>query len=183
VLSLTDDVAARFEAGADSSVGGGWAQHPVDRQGSWGSAADCQPARHRYADDGLEGLKDKPHPGKKPLYTPATDKRILSLLDKPPPQGFGRWTGPLLPKALGDVDVQYVWRCLRHYKVDLAARKSWCESNDPDFAQKAADVVGLYVNPPAKAVVLCVRRGSQRSNTPPASDGTILMHRRRIRAI
>jgi len=112
--------------------------------------------RHRYADDGLEGLKDKAHPGKKPLYTPATDKRILSLLDKPPPQGFGRWTGPLLAKALGDVDVQYVWRCLRHYKVDLAARKSWCESNDPDFAQKAADVVGLYVNPPAKAVVLCV---------------------------
>lgn len=112
--------------------------------------------RHRYADRGLEGLKDKRHPGKKPIYTSATDKRILSLLDQPPPQGFARWTGPLLAKALGDVDVQYVWRCLRHYKIDLAARKSWCESNDPDFAQKAADVVGLYVNPPAKAIVLCV---------------------------
>jgi hypothetical protein len=56
---------------------------------------------------------------------------------------------------LGDVDVQYVWRCLRHYEIDLAARKSWCESNDPDFAAKAAEVVGLYVNPPAKAIVLC----------------------------
>jgi transposase len=112
--------------------------------------------RHRYADHGLAGLKDKPRPGKEPLYTPATDKRILALLDKPPPPGFGRWTGPLLAKALGDVDVQYVWRCLRHYKIDLAARKSWCESNDPDFAEKAADVVGLYVNPPATAIVLCV---------------------------
>src|SRR6201988_360442 len=112
--------------------------------------------RHRYADHGLEGLKSKPAPGKKPLYTQATDKRILSLLDKPPPSGFARWTGPLLAKALRDVDVQYVWRCLRHYKIDLVARKSWCESNDPDFAAKAADVVGLYVNPPGKAIVLCV---------------------------
>ena len=112
--------------------------------------------RHRYADYGLEGLEDKPRPGKKPLYTVATDKRILKLLDKPAPAGFARWTGPLLAKALGDVDVQYVWRCLRHYKIDLAARKSWCESNDPEFADKAADVVGLYVDPPAKAIVLCV---------------------------
>lgn len=112
--------------------------------------------RHRYADHGLDGLKDKPRPGKKPLYTPATDKRILGLLDTAPPAGFARWTGPLLAVALEDVDVQYVWRCLRHYKIDLAARKSWCESNDPDFAAKAADVVGLYVNPPTKAIVLCV---------------------------
>ena len=41
--------------------------------------------RHRYADHGLEGLQDKPRPGKQPIYTKATDKRILKLLDKPPP--------------------------------------------------------------------------------------------------
>ena len=35
-------------------------------------------------------------------------------------------------------------------KIDLVARKSWCESNDPDFTAKAADVVGLYVAPPPK---------------------------------
>src|SRR5213083_953951 len=112
--------------------------------------------RHRYADHGLEGLQDKPRPGKQPIYTKATDKRILKLLDKPPPQGFARWTGPLLAEALGDVDVQYVWRFLRSHKIDLAARKSWCESTDPNFTAKAADVVGLYVAPPAKAIVLCV---------------------------
>src|SRR5450756_1395066 len=112
--------------------------------------------RHRYADHGLEGLKDKPRPGKQPIYTKATDKRILRLLDKPPPEGFARWTGPLLAGALGDVDVQYVWRFLRSHKIDLAARKSWCESNDPNFTAKAADVVGLYVAPPEKAIVLCV---------------------------
>src|SRR6266566_4731627 len=112
--------------------------------------------RHRYADHGLEGLKDKPRPGKQPIYTKATDKRILRLLDKPPPEGFARWTGPLLAEALGDVDVQYVWRFLRSHKIDLAASKSWCESNDPNFTAKAADVVGLYVAPPEKAIVLCV---------------------------
>ena len=112
--------------------------------------------RHRFADQGLEGLQDKPRPGKEPLYTKATDKRILALLDKSAPDGFARWTGPLLAEALGDVDVQYVWRFLRSHKIDLAARKSWCESNDPEFSSKAADIVGLYVDPPAKALVLCV---------------------------
>jgi hypothetical protein len=57
---------------------------------------------------------------------------------------------------LGDVDVRYVWRFLRSHKIDLVARKSWCENNDPNFTAKAADVVGLYVAPPAKAIVLCV---------------------------
>ena len=112
--------------------------------------------RHRYADHGLEGLQSKPLPGKQPIYTKATDKRILKLLDKSPPAGYARWTGPLLAGELGDVDVQYVWRFLRNNKIDLAARKSWCESNDPQFTAKAADVVGLYVAPPKKAIVLCV---------------------------
>lgn len=112
--------------------------------------------RQRYADPGLEELQDKPGPGKQPIYTKATDKRILKLLDKLPPQGFVRRSGPLLAEALGDVDVQYVWRFLRSHKMDLAARKSWCESNDPNFTAKAADVVGLYVAPPAKAFVLCM---------------------------
>ena len=112
--------------------------------------------RQRDAEQGLEGLQDRPRPGKQPIYTKATDKRILRLLDKPAPRGFARWTGPLLAEALGDVDVQYVWRFLRNHKIDLVARKSWCESNDPSFTAKAADVVGLYVAPPEKAIVLWV---------------------------
>ena len=112
--------------------------------------------RRRYAERGLAGLKDEPRATKKPIYGQAVNKRILALLDKPPPAGYGRWTGPLLAKALGDVDVQYVWRFLREHKIDLAGSKSWCESNDPEFVAKAADVVGLYIAPPAKAIVLCV---------------------------
>ena len=93
MLSLPGDAAARFEAGADSSFGGGRAQHAVDRQGSWVQPRIVSLWRHRYADHGLEGLKDKPRPGKQPIYTKTTDKRILKLLDKPPPEGFARWTG------------------------------------------------------------------------------------------
>ena len=61
--------------------------------------------RRRFADHGLEGLKDLPRASKKPIYDAATNKCILALLDKPPPVGFARWTGPLLAKALDGVDV------------------------------------------------------------------------------
>ena len=64
----------------------------------------------------------------------------------------------MIAKALGDVDVQHVWRMLRAQKIDLAARKSWCESNDPEFAAKAAEVVGLYMAPPENAIVISVGR-------------------------
>jgi transposase len=112
--------------------------------------------RRRFAEEGLEGLEERPRPGKAPIYGSATDKRILKLLDRAAPKGYARWTGPLLAEALGDVDVQYVWRFLRAQKIDLSGRKSWCESDDPAFTAKAADVIGLYLAPPDKAIVLCV---------------------------
>jgi hypothetical protein len=84
---------------------------------------------------------------------------VLAVLDRPVPAGYARWNGPLIGEALGDVDVQYVRRFLRAHNIDLAWRKSWCErceSNDPDFAAKAAAVVGLYMKPPENALVLAV---------------------------
>ena len=113
--------------------------------------------RGRYAKLGLGGLADLPRSGPPPRYdAELTGKRILAQLDEPPPAGYARWTAPLLATALGDVHEQYIWRFLKAQKIDLAGRKSWCESNDPEFAAKAADVVGLYVAPPDNAVVLCV---------------------------
>ena len=112
--------------------------------------------RVRYARKRLAGLDETGERGAEPKYTTETNKRILALLDQPPPEGYARWTGPLLAAALGDVDVQYVWRLLRAQKIDLAGRKSWCESNDPEFVAKAADVVGLYMAPPENAIVICV---------------------------
>ena len=112
--------------------------------------------RGRFAREGLAGLEDRPHPGPAPKYDSATGRRILALLDEPPPNGYARWTGPLLAEALGDVHEQQVWRFLRIQKIDLSGRKSWCESTDPEFAAKAADVVGLYIAPPENAIVICV---------------------------
>ncbi len=112
--------------------------------------------RIRFAEQGLVGLDDKRRPGPKPKYDVTTGHRILALLDEPPPPGYGRWTGGLLARALGDVHEQQVWRFLRSQRIDLAGRKSWCESNDPDFVAKAADVVGLYMAPPDNAIVICV---------------------------
>jgi transposase len=112
--------------------------------------------RGRFARDGLGGLTDKPRPGPTPKYGTESGRRILAVLDKPPPAGFARWTGPLIAAELGDVHEQQVWRFLRAQQIDLDGRKSWCESQDPDFVAKAADVVGLYIAPPENAVVICV---------------------------
>jgi len=112
--------------------------------------------RVRYGARRLAGLSETGRRGAKPRYGPGTDKRILAQLDAAPPPGYARWTAPLVAEALGDVHEQYIWRFLRAHKIDLAGRKSWCVSNDPDFAAKAADVVGLYMAPPENAVVLCV---------------------------
>jgi len=112
--------------------------------------------RIRYAEQGLEGLRDKPRPGPEPTYGPAVERRILAKLDEKPPAGFARWTGPLLAEALGDVSADYVWKVLRHNRISLGQRKSWCESNDPDFVAKAAEIVGLYLDPPKNAIVLSV---------------------------
>lgn len=112
--------------------------------------------RGRYAREGLAGLAERRRAGPKPKYGEATGRRILAVLERPPPSGFARWTGPLIAVALGDVHVQQVWRFLRAQKIDLAGRKSWCESPDPEFAAKAADIVGLYLDPPEEAVVLAV---------------------------
>jgi transposase len=112
--------------------------------------------RVRYAADRLAGLDETGARGAAPKYTAETGRRILAVLDGLPPAGCGRWTAPLIAQALGDVHEQYVWRFLRAQKIDLAGRKSWCQSNDPEFAAKAAEIVGLYLDPPEGALVIAV---------------------------
>jgi transposase len=112
--------------------------------------------RVRFADKRRAGLDETGERGAERKYTAETDKRVLAVLDRPPPAGFARGTAPLIATALGDVHEQYVWRFLRAQKIDLAGRKSWCESNDPEFAAKAAEIVGLYLDPPEGALVIAV---------------------------
>lgn len=110
--------------------------------------------RVRYARERLAGLSETGERGAEAKYGPEHDRRILALLDRPPPAGYANWTAPLMARELVDIHQQYIWRFLRARKIDLSGRKSWCQSNDPDFASKAADIVGLYMNPPENAIVL-----------------------------
>ncbi|MGZ3362057.1 MAG: IS630 family transposase [Xanthobacteraceae bacterium] len=112
--------------------------------------------RVRFARSRMAGLDDAGERGAEPKYGAAHNARILALLDQKPPAGHSNWTGPLLARALGDIHVQHVWRFLRAQKIDLSGRKSWCVSNDPDFAAKAADIVGLYMAPPDNAIVFSI---------------------------
>lgn len=112
--------------------------------------------RVRYAKDRLAGFSETGNRGAEAKYGIETDRRILALLNTAPPKGCANWTGPLIAKALGNVHVQYVWRFLRARKIALSGRKSWCQSNDPEFAAKAAEIAGLYMAPPENAIVLAV---------------------------
>ena len=101
-------------------------------------------AAGRAREAALTGLSEKVMTvGQQVGPRPRTSSSRPSGSPRPSPARRSR-AGPLLAGALGDVDVQYVWRFLRNHKIDLVVRKSWCESNDPNFTAKAADVVGLY---------------------------------------
>src|SRR4051794_7176772 len=124
-------------------------------------AVHCTPGtaskwRVRFAHHRMAGLKETGRRGAERKYGPAHDRRILALLDRPPPLGYANWTAPLMARDLGDIHEQYIWRFLRAHKIDLSGRKSWCESNDLDSVPKAADIAGLYLSPPDNAVVISV---------------------------
>ncbi len=112
--------------------------------------------RNRFARSGLAALRDAPRSGQPVKYGAKAERRILAKLDEPPPEGYATWSGSLLAEALGDVHKRQVWRVLEKHGIQLQRRRSWCISTDPEFAPKAADIVGLYLDPPENAVVLSV---------------------------
>jgi transposase len=111
--------------------------------------------RQRFALWGLRGLRDQLRPGKPAKYDAAFRNRVLALLEQPPPPGMSHWDGPTVAERL-DASVYAVWRVLRREGIYLQRLRSWCVSTDKEFAPKAAEVVGLYLNPPVNAVVLSV---------------------------
>lgn len=112
--------------------------------------------RQRFDRERLPGLDDAPHPGPARKYDRRTEQRILAQLDLPPPAGHATWAGRLVAEALGDVPAHQVWQVLRRHGIQLRRRRSWCLSTDPQFAQKAADIVAMYLDPPENAVVISV---------------------------
>jgi transposase len=111
--------------------------------------------RKRFALWGPRGLRDLERPGKPVTYDAAFRNRVLALLEEPPPFSMSHWDGPEVAEKLG-ASVHAVWRVLRREGIYLQRRRSWCVSTDREFAPKAAEVVGLYLNPPLNAVVLSV---------------------------
>lgn len=111
--------------------------------------------RRRFEREGVAGLADRPRSGKPPRYTEEFRKQVLSALEEPSPRGQAAWDGPALARHL-KTSVHAVWRVLRKEGICLARQRSWCVSTDPEFAAKAADIVGLYLNPPENALVLSV---------------------------
>ena len=111
--------------------------------------------RQRFVSQGLKGLRDATRPGARRRYDEAFRKRILTVLEASPPAGQATWDGPALARAVGG-SVHAVWRVLRREGICLQRQRSWCVSTDSEFVAQAADMVGLYLNPPEKALVVCV---------------------------
>lgn len=111
--------------------------------------------RQRFVGQGVKGLRDAPRPGAQRRYDEAFRNRVLAVLEQPPPAGQATWDGPAVARAVHG-SVHAVWRVLRREGICLQRQRSWCVSTDPEFIPKAADIVGLYLDPPEKALVICV---------------------------
>ena len=109
--------------------------------------------RKRFSRRGLQGLMDEPRSGKPISYGVEFRDRLLAQIEQPPPRGMSQWDGPALAATLG-ASVHAVWRVLRREGIYLERLRSGCVSTDQEFARKAADIVGLYLDPPLNAIVL-----------------------------
>ncbi len=114
----------------------------------WTSAFDSQ---------GLAGLVSL-HPGRTPKVPVAKlEARVLNrTLKHLPRDGSTHWSSRKLANELGDVSFSAVQRIWRKHGVRPHRLDTHMVSNDPDFETKAADVIGLYLDPPAHAAVFCV---------------------------
>jgi transposase len=117
--------------------------------------------RGRFAEGGPQALTEtKPGRGRKPQISAAKVKQIVQATTQTRPTGATHWSCRSMAKAQGvsPATVQRIWDAhgLKPHRV-----KTFKLSNDPHFTEKLTDVVGLYLNPPEKAIVLCVDEKSQ----------------------
>jgi transposase len=117
--------------------------------------------QERFADEGFEGLlRDKTRPSRIPKLDPAVAERVVTLTMEPPVAEATHWTGAAMAEAAG-VSVSSVQRIWRSHGLQPHRIRQFKLSIDPAFVDKLRDVVGLYVDPPAHAVVLSVDEKSQ----------------------
>lgn len=112
--------------------------------------------RRRFVAYGLEGIgKDAPRQGRKPKIS---QKKIDEIIDRTlhtKPKGATHWSTRTLAKEVG-VSRSTVNRVWRSHRLQPHRERSFKLSSDPEFNEKVRDVVGLYMNPPDKAVVICM---------------------------
>lgn len=115
--------------------------------------------RDRFMAHGIPGLDDEPRSGRPKTID---DAAIIAATLDPPPERLGvtHWSTRLLARQLGvgDATVARVWR---RYHVQPWRRETFKFSTDPELEAKIRDVVGLYLDPPATAIVLCIDEKSQ----------------------
>src|SRR5215469_15826498 len=117
--------------------------------------------QQRFAEAGVEGLlRDKTRkPGKAPI--PAeTVARVVALTCSAPPHEATHWTGRAMAREAG-ISLRSVQRIWQAHQLQPHRVRSFKRSRDPEFAAKLVDVVGLYLDPPAHAVVLSIDEKSQ----------------------
>src|SRR6266853_3555406 len=111
--------------------------------------------KQRFRQSGLEGL-DTYHPGQKPsVLTPALRARILSATRRKPSDGSTHWSCRKLASTL-DVSKDAVHRVWQEAGLKPHRLERYMASDDPEFEVKAADIIGLYLNPPQHAAVFCI---------------------------
>jgi len=117
--------------------------------------------QRRYAELGVDGLlRDKPRVRGKPPLGRETVERVLTLTCAEPPGQATHWTGRAMAAAVG-VGLSSVQRIWKAHGLQPHRIRTFKRSNDPDFAAKLHDIVGLYMNPPAHAIVLSIDEKSQ----------------------
>jgi len=116
--------------------------------------------RERFRTAGLEGLADEPRPGAPRTITDARVEALITrTLETAPPQGT-HWSTRTMADATGlsQSAISRIWRAFSLQPHRVEAFKL---SSDPFFVEKVRDIVGLYLNPPERALVLCVDEKSQ----------------------
>jgi transposase len=117
--------------------------------------------QERFASEGVKGLlRDKTRPSRVPKLAPCVAERVVELTMEPAPGEVTHWTSALMAKAVG-VSVSSVQRIWRAHGLQPHRVRQFKLSNDPEFIDKLRDIVGLYVDPPAHAVVLSLDEKSQ----------------------
>jgi transposase len=117
--------------------------------------------QERFATAGVDGLlRDKSRPPGKARLPKAVVDRVVELTLGEPPGEATHWTGRAMAKAAG-ISLRAVQRMWTAHGLQPHRVKRFKLSKDPEFAAKLQDIVGLYVDPPAHAVVLSVDEKSQ----------------------